>query len=131
MADNERREFYRVEVVAPVRFRLIEEKTAKPLTDWVHGTTADIGLGGVKMLASMTKTQAEMLVDKYVSIELSFQLPGTPTVVEATGAIAYFMLLAAASKSSTVSFGVSFVSIDSNAEDVIGGFIRQRVDAHA
>jgi hypothetical protein len=131
LTDSERREHYRVEVVVPVQFRLIEEKTSKRLTDWVHGTSADVGLGGVKILASMTKAQAEMLVDKYVVIEVSFQLPGTSAAVAATGDIAYFMLLAKAARSSTVTFGVSFSSIDSNFEDIIGGFIHKRVDSHS
>lgn len=130
MTDNERREFYRVEVVAPVRFRLIEEKTSKPLTEWMNGSTADVGLGGMKIIASISKDEEEMLVDKYVFVELSFQLPGTPKPITANASIAYFLHLATTSKSSTITFGVSFVSIDGIAEDVISDFIHKRVDSH-
>jgi c-di-GMP-binding flagellar brake protein YcgR len=127
MMDSERREFFRIEVVAPIRFRLIEEKTSKSLTDWITGSTADVSLGGVKLTAPMSEEQVEELVDQYVLIELSYQLPGTPAAIAATATIAYFLRGATSSTATTVTFGISFVAIENSAKDVISEFIRQRI----
>ena len=129
--DTERREFFRVEVVTPVKFKLIQEKGSKPLTDWIKGITTDVSLGGVKITADMTEDEAETLVRQYVRIKLSFKLPGTAKAVAATATIAYFLRGAMESKSHLITFGVSFVKIDSSAEDVISGFIHKRIDSPA
>jgi hypothetical protein len=131
MTDNERRQFFRIEVDTPIRFRLIEENSSKPLTDWMNGITADVGLGGVKVIASMSNAKAEMLVDKYVSIELSFKLPGVAKAISATAAMAYYMRGATKAKTTMVSFGASFVTIDNSAKDALGEFISQRIDSPA
>ncbi len=124
----ERRKLFRIEVVAPVRFRMIDEKTSKPQTDWINGSTADVSLGGVKVVAPMPESKVEMLVDQYVLIEFSFQLPDTPKAIAATAAIAYFLRGATKQKATTVTFGLSFVTIDNSAKDVISDFIHQRID---
>ena len=129
MTDNERRQFFRIEVETPVQFRLIEEKTSKPLTDWMKGSTVDVGLGGVKITASMSKAEEETLVDKYMFIELSFQLPGAPTTIAATATIAYFLHGTAGPETTKVTFGTSFVNIDFSTRDALGEFIRQRIDS--
>ena len=129
MTDNERRQFFRIELDTPVQFRLIEEKTSKPLTNWMKGSTVDVGLGGVKIIAAMTDVEEEILVDKYLFIELSFQLPGTPTTIAATANIAYFMHGATGTEKATITFGVSFVTIDFSLRDALGEFIRQRIDS--
>jgi c-di-GMP-binding flagellar brake protein YcgR len=131
MTDKERRQFFRIEVDTPIQFRLIEEKTSKPLTDWMNGITADVGLGGVKIIAAMSEAKVETLVDKYVVIEVSFQLPGASKTISATATIAYFMRGATMHKATMVSFGASFVTIDNSAEDALGEFISQRIDASA
>jgi c-di-GMP-binding flagellar brake protein YcgR len=131
MTNAERRKFFRIEVVAPARFRLIEEKTSKPLTDWMNGSTADVSLGGVQVTAPMSEEQVEELVDEYVRIEFSCQLPGTSKAIAATAAIAYFLRGATSPTATTVTFGLSFVAIDNSAEDIIGEFIRQRINSPA
>ncbi len=131
MTNAERRKFFRIEVVAPARFRLIEEKTSKPLTDWINGSTADLSMGGVKVTAPMPEAQVETLVDQYILIEFSCQLPGTPKAIAATATIAYFLRGATSSKATTVTFGLSFVTIDNSAEDLISDFIRQRINSPA
>ena len=73
----------------------------------------------------------EALVDKYVVIEVSFQLPGASKTISATATIAYFMRGATMHKATMVSFGASFVTIDNSAEDALGEFISQRIDASA
>ena len=45
--------------------------------------------------------------------------------------IAYFLRGATSSKATTVTFGLSFVAIDNSAEDIIGEFIRQRINSPA
>jgi hypothetical protein len=129
MTDNERRQFFRIEVETPVKFRLIEENTGKPLWGWVNGSTADVGLGGIKIVASVSQDEAEMLVDKYVVIELSFTLPGSKQAITSKAGIAYFLRGASKANSTKVTFGVSFIGIDSNSEDILGEFIRKRIDA--
>jgi c-di-GMP-binding flagellar brake protein YcgR len=131
LTDAERRQFFRIEVVAPVRFRLIEENTSKPLSDWMNGSTADVSLGGAKVTAPMPEAQVETLVDQYVLIEFSCQLPGTPKAIAATAAIAYFLRGASSLKATAVTFGLSFVAIDNSAKDVIGEFVRQRINSPA
>lgn len=131
MTNAERRRLFRIEVDVPVRFRIIEEKTSKPLTDWLSGSTADVSLGGVRVIAPMPEPKVEMLVDQYVVIECSFQLPGAPKEITATASIAYFLRGATKHKATTVTFGLSFVAIDGNAEDLIGEFIRRRIDTIA
>jgi c-di-GMP-binding flagellar brake protein YcgR len=131
MTETERREHFRIEVVTPVRFRLIEEKTLKPLTDWINGSTVDVSLGGVKITAPMSEAEVDTLIGKYVLISLSCQLPGNPKTISATATIAYFLRGAAVSKATTITFGASFVNIDYGAEDVIGEFIHQRIDSPA
>jgi c-di-GMP-binding flagellar brake protein YcgR len=128
MTDVERRKFFRIEVVAPIRFRLIEETTSKPLTDWMNGSTVDVSLGGVKVTAPMPEAQVEMLVDRYVLIEFSCQLPGTPTGIAATATVAYFLRGVTVSKAPTATFGLSFVSIDNSAKDIIAEFIRLHIN---
>ena len=129
MTNAERRKFFRVEVVAPIRFRLMEEATSKPVTDWMKGSTVDLSLGGVKVTAPMPEPEVEELVDDYVLIEFSCRLPGTPTAIAGTANIVYFLRGAATSKAPTVTFGVSFVKIDNSAKDVIAEFIHQRIDS--
>ena len=130
MTNEERRKLFRIEVAVPVKFRMIEEKTSKPLSDWMEGSTADVSLGGVKVIAPMPGSQVDMLVDRYVLIEFSCQLPGTPTAVAGTASIAYFLRgETMQQKTTTVTFGLSFVTIDSGAKDVIGEFIRQHIDS--
>jgi hypothetical protein len=131
MTDDERRKFFRIEVIAPARFRLIEQKTSKPLTDWINGSTADVSLGGVKVVAPMPEEQVETLVDEYVLIEFSCQLPGTPKAITATASIAYFLRGATSATATNVTFGLSFVAVDNSSEDIIGGFIRQHINSPA
>jgi c-di-GMP-binding flagellar brake protein YcgR len=128
MTDVERRKFFRIEVDAPIRFRLIEETSSKPLTDWINGSTVDVSLGGVKVTAPMPEAQVEMLVDQYVLIEFACRLPGTPRGIAATATVAYFLHGAAASKAPTITFGLSFVAIDDSAKDVIAAFIRTHIN---
>jgi c-di-GMP-binding flagellar brake protein YcgR len=130
-SNEERRKLFRVEVAVPVRFRMIEEKTSKPLSDWINGSTADVSQGGLKIIASMTDPQAETLVDRYVLIEFSCQLPGSQKAVSGTASIAYYVHDAAKQKAKTVTFGVSFVNLDYSAQDVIGDFIRRHIEADA
>jgi c-di-GMP-binding flagellar brake protein YcgR len=131
MTNVERRKLFRIEVVAPIRFQLIDETTSKPETDWMNGSTVDVSLGGFKVTAPMPEEQVEELVDDYVLIEFSCQLPGAAKAVGATANIVYFMRGAPASKDSTVTFGLSFVTIDGKAKDVIGEFIRRRINSPA
>jgi len=98
MTNVERRKLFRIEVVAPIRFRLIDETTSKPETDWMNGSTVDVSLGGFKVTAPMPEEQVEELVDDYVLIEFSCQLPGAAKAVGATANIVYFMRGAPASK---------------------------------
>ncbi len=131
MTNDERRKFFRIEVIAPARFRMIEEETSKPLTDWMNGSTADVSLGGVKVTAPMPDDLVEELVDDYGLIEFSCQLPGTPKAIAGTGTIAYFLRGTTVSNATTATFGLSFVAIDNSSEDVIGDFIRKRIDSPA
>ena len=131
MTNAERRKFFRIEVVAPIRFRLIEETTSKPLTDWMDGSTADVSLGGLKVTAPMPEAQVEELVDEYVFVEFSCRLPGTPQDIAAIAEIVYFLRGGKASTAPTVTFGLSFVTIDNHAKDVIGEFIRQQINSPA
>jgi c-di-GMP-binding flagellar brake protein YcgR len=131
MTESERRKFFRVEVETPVAFRLVDEKTSKPLTDWTNGSTVDVSLGGIKVSAPMPEEQVETLVDQYVLIELSYQLPGTAKAITATASAAYFLRGATVSNATAVTFGVSFVTIDNKAMDVIGEFIRRHIDSPA
>jgi c-di-GMP-binding flagellar brake protein YcgR len=128
MTNAERRKLFRIEVVTPVRFRMIEEKTSKPLTEWMNGSTADVSLGGVKIIAPMPESQVELLIDQYGLIEFSYQLPGAPKAIAGTAAIAFFLHGETKPKASTVTFGLSFVTIDNSVRDVLGEFIRQRID---
>jgi hypothetical protein len=95
----------------------------------MNGSTVDVGLGGIKIITPMSETEEDILVDKYVHIELSFQLPGMPEAITATAAIKYFLHGATNSEVSTITFGVSFVSIESSAENALGDFIRQRIES--
>jgi c-di-GMP-binding flagellar brake protein YcgR len=127
MTNVERRKLFRIEVVTPVRFRVIEQKTSKPLTDWMNGDTEDLSLGGMKIVAPMPESQVEEVFDQYVLLELSCKLPDTPKAFTATAAIAYFLHGATNLKATAVTFGLSFVSIDSGAKDTIGNFIRRSI----
>ncbi len=129
MTNEERRKLFRIEVIAPVKFRVIDEKTSKPLTDWMNGSVADVSLGGMKVTAPMPESQVEMLVDQYVLMEISCQLPGIPKAVDATASIAYFQRGATNLKATVVTFGLSFVTIDFSARDILGEFINQRIDS--
>jgi c-di-GMP-binding flagellar brake protein YcgR len=131
MTNVERRRLFRIEVDAPVRFRMIEEATSKPLTDWMNGETADVSLGGMKIIAPMPEAQVEEWIDQYALVEFSCKLPGTPKAIAATATIAYFLRGATNSKATAVTFGLSFVTIDFSAKDAIGDFIRQSIDSAA
>jgi c-di-GMP-binding flagellar brake protein YcgR len=131
MTDVERRNFFRVEVVAPIRFRLMDEATAKPQTDWINGSTVDVSLGGLKVIAPMPQTQVEKLVDEYEFIEFSCQLPGAAKAIAATANIVYFLRGATESKATAATFGLSFVTIDNGAKDIIADFIRRRINSPA
>ena len=119
------------EVVTPVRFQLIKEKPSSPLTQWMNGLITDVSLDGVEITAPVSEAEAETMVRQYAIIKLSFQLPGTSKTIAATATIEYFVRGTAASDVTTITFGVSFVTIDYSAQDVIGAFIHQRVNGPA
>ena len=116
------------EVVTTVRFQLIKEKTSTPLTQWMNGFTTDVSLDGVKITAPMSEAEVETLVRQYALIKLSFQLPGSSKAIDATATTAYFVRGIAVSNATTITFGVSFVTIDYSAQDVIGEFILKRIN---
>jgi hypothetical protein len=122
-------EAFSTEVVTPVRFRIIKEKTSKPLTDWMKGFTLEVSLEGVKINAPMSEEEIETLVRRYAHIKLFFQLPDTPRAIAATATIVYFQRGATVSKYTMITFGLSFVAIDYSARDVISEFIHQRVNS--
>jgi c-di-GMP-binding flagellar brake protein YcgR len=123
----ERRKLFRIEVVAPVRFRMVDEKTSKPLTSWMNGSTADVSLGGMKVIAPVPESQVEDLIDQCVLVEFSCQLPGTPKAITATAPIVYFLRGATNSKATAITFGLSFANIDYNARNIIGEFINKSI----
>lgn len=131
MTDVERRNFFRIEVVSPIRFRLLEEVTLKPLTDWMNGLTADISQGGIKVTAPMLEAEVEKLVNQYMLVEFTCWLPNFPKAITGTATIVYFLRGAQASKAPAVTFGLSFVTIDNNSKDVIAEFIRQGINSPA
>jgi hypothetical protein len=116
------------EIVSPVSFQLIKEKSSNPLTPLMNGFTADVSLDGVKITASMPEEEVETLVRQYALIKLSFSLPGTAKAIAATAAIEYFVRGATSPDATAVTFRVSFLDIDHSAQDVIGEFIRQRIN---
>jgi hypothetical protein len=120
---------FSMDVVTPIRFRLIMEKTMHPITDWMDGFTVDVSLGGVKIIARMSEDRVELLVRQYTLIKLLFQLPGAPAAITATGAVAYFRRGKTESRTSTIVFGVTFAAIDYSAMDIIGEFILRRTES--
>jgi len=64
-----------------------------------------------------------------VRIKISFQLPGTLKTIAATATIAYFVRGETESNATTITFGVSFDSIDYSDRDVIGEFISQSINS--
>lgn len=127
LTNVERRKLFRIEVATPVRFRVIDLKTSKPLSDWLNGETEDLSMGGMKIVAPMPESQVDELFDQYVLLELSCQLPGTQNALTVTAAIAYFLHGATNAKATAVTFGLSFEKIDSDAKDIIGNFIRKSI----
>jgi hypothetical protein len=119
------------EAGAPVRFCMIDEKTSRPITQWMDGSFAEVSLEGMKIMAPMSEAEAEMLVGQYVQIKLSFRLPGAGKAIAATGNIVYFLRGSAASKATAITFDISFVTIDYSDRDAIGEFIHQRINSPA
>ena len=117
------------EVVTPVRFRMIKEKTSKPLTDWMKGFTLSVSLEGVKITAPMSEEEIETLVRQYSFIKLLFQLPDAPNAIAATAIIVSFLRGATLPKETMITFGVSFVTIDHRAKEIISEFIHKRINS--
>jgi hypothetical protein len=115
-------------VVTPVRFQVIKEDALNPQTLWMNGFTTDVSLDGVKITAPMSEAEVETLVNQYVLIKLSFQLPGTSKAINATASIAYFVRDQVMSNAAMITLGASFVTIDYSAQDVIGEFIHHRIN---
>ena len=121
--ESEKREFVRVGVSVPVKFRLIAQTPDVTVPDdYMDGETQNIGAGGMLLAGPIPRPDliTDLLVQKVV-VGVRIYLPGEDEPVEALARVAW--LEAIDQEDNRCSLGLSFKEITSEAQDVLFRFI--------
>ena len=121
--ESEKREFVRVGVAVPVKFRLISQSPDVTATDdYMDGETQNIGAGGMLLVGPIPQANliTDLLVQKVV-IGVRIYLPGEDDPVEALARVAW--LEAIDQEDGRCSLGLAFKEITSEAQDTLFRFI--------
>ncbi|HUW57746.1 MAG TPA: PilZ domain-containing protein [Planctomycetota bacterium] len=121
--ESEKREFVRVGVAVPVKFRLISQHPELTVPDdYLDGETQNIGAGGILLVGPIPRSDlvTELLVQKVV-VGVRIFLPGEEKPVEALARVAW--LEAIDEEQKQCSLGLAFKEITSEAQDTLFRFI--------
>lgn len=121
--ESEKREFVRVGVAVPVKYRLISQSPDVSAPDDTHdGETQNIGAGGLLLVGPIPRADliTDLLVQKIV-VGVRIALPGEDEPVEALCRAAW--LEAIDQEENRCSLGLSFKEITSEAQDTLFRFI--------
>jgi len=121
--ESEKREFVRVGVSVPVKYRLISQSPDVSVPDdYLDGETQNIGAGGMLLVGPMPEPEliTGLLIQKVV-IGVRIDLPGGKKPVEALGRVAW--LEAINEQEHRCSLGLAFKEITTEAQDTLFRFI--------
>lgn len=121
--ESEKREFVRVGVAVPVKFRLISQSRDVTVPeDYLEGETQNIGAGGILLVGPIPYSDfiTELLTQRVV-IGVRIFLPGEDKPVEALARVAW--LEAIDQEENRCSLGLAFKEITSEAQDTLFRFI--------
>ena len=121
--ESEKREFVRVGVAVPVKFRLISESAEVTVPeDYIDGETENIGAGGILLVGPMPRSEliTELLMQKVI-VGVRIFLPGETQPVEALARVAW--LEAIDEEQNKCSLGLAFKEITSDAQDALFRFV--------
>ena len=121
--ESEKREFVRVGVAVPVKFRLISQsRDVSVPDDYLEGETQNIGAGGILLVGPIPQPEliTELLIQKVV-VGVRIFLPGEDRPVEALARVAW--LEAIDQEQNLCSLGLAFKEITSDAQDTLFRFI--------
>ncbi|HUU43569.1 MAG TPA: PilZ domain-containing protein [Planctomycetota bacterium] len=121
--ESEKREFVRVGVAVPVKFRLISQSPdVTAPDDYMDGETQNIGAGGMLLVGPIPQSDliTGLLVQKVV-VGVRIYLPGEDDPVEALARVAWLESLD--QNDNRCSLGLSFKEITSEAQDTLFRFI--------
>ena len=121
--ESEKREFVRVGVAVPVKFRLISQSPEVTVPDdYIDGETANVGAGGILLVGPIPRGEliTELLVQKVI-VGVRIFLPGEGNPVEALARVAW--LEAIDEEQNKCSLGLAFKEITSEAQDALFRFV--------
>ena len=121
--ESEKREFVRIGVSVPVKYRLISQSPDVTVPkDYLEGETQNIGAGGILLVGPIPHADlvTDLLVQKVV-VGVRIHLPGEEKPVEALARVAW--LEAIDQDEHRCSLGLTFKEITSDAQDTLFRFI--------
>jgi len=121
--ESEKREFVRVGVAVPVKFRLISQSPDVTVPDeYYDGETQNIGAGGLLLVGPIVQGDfiTNLLIQKIV-VGVRIYLPGEDDPVEVLCRAAW--LEAIDQEDNRCSLGLAFKEITSDAQDTLFRFI--------
>ena len=121
--ESEKREFVRMGVAVPVKYRFIQATGDVTVPeDYFDGETRNVGAGGILLVGPILepKLVTELLLQKVV-VGVRIFLPGADEPVEALARVAW--LEAIDQEDNMCSLGLSFKEITSAARDTLFRFI--------
>ena len=121
--ESEKREFVRVGVAVPVKYRLIATGTHHEVGDaYLDGETQNVGAGGMLLVGPIPPADliTDLLVQKIV-VGVRIYLPGEDAPVEALCRAVW--LEAVDEADDKCALGLSFKEITSDAQDMLFRFI--------
>lgn len=121
--ESEKREFVRVGVAVPVKYRLISQSADVTVPDdYMDGETQNVGAGGMLLVGPILQADliTGLLVQKIV-VGVRIYLPGEEDPVEALARVAW--LEAFNEEENRCFLGLTFKEITNEAQDTLFRFI--------
>ena len=120
--DFERREFVRIPMALPVRYKFLSHADVKADLDVVHeGSSQNIGTGGLLLKAKLSDTSwLNLLLTRAMLIGVNVLLPNQPSALKALCRVAWS---SAVEEGNHIAFGLSFQEITQEDRDRITQYI--------
>jgi c-di-GMP-binding flagellar brake protein YcgR len=121
--ESEKRDFIRIKVSVPVKYKLVSDEINDPDLDEIHdGSTANLSGGGLLLSGKIPDLDwlAAMLTGK-MTVGVSMQLPTSEEPVRALTRVAWIEGIDESAQ--TADLGLRFVEITQESQDAILAFV--------
>ncbi|NLE90981.1 MAG: hypothetical protein GX598_00330 [Elusimicrobia bacterium] len=117
-ADQERRQYIRLDSVLPVQFRVFCGDKKEDSPDWLQGFTSDISKGGICLAINNPSRQLlELVSDPQTVLDLIIEIPLIKTPVTASGRVAWVKEMPGPGRKCLI--GLIYENIDERQNDRI------------